>query len=369
MITEREKEILSLIQKNPMISQQDLADTLGITRSSIAVHITNLMKKGYIAGKGYIIKNENYITVIGGTNIDIQGFPNSDLLLNDSNPGKIKMSLGGVGRNIAENIVKLGIDVKLISALGDDLYGSKILEECKLSGIDMSHSLVLKNTPSSTYLSVLDESRDMKVAIAHMDIFDQLSVDFIREKSHLLKNAQLIVVDTNIPEETLHYLATHFSDQKLFLDTVSTNKALKVKDCIGAFHTIKPNKLEAEVLSGIKIDSDKDLEKACNYFLDQGVEQVFISLGKDGVYYANKELQNKIPTPTCKVINATGAGDAFMAGLISAHLNEHSIECQARFAIASSILALSHESTINPNFSKENVIKIAKEMNLCTNNI
>ncbi|MCT4604728.1 MAG: PfkB family carbohydrate kinase [Marinisporobacter sp.] len=368
-MTLREQEILDLIKKHPLISQQELAESLGITRSSVAVHITNLMKKGYILGKGYIVKEENYVAVIGGTNVDLQGFTNGSLNLHDSNPGKVKMSLGGVGRNIAENLTLLDVTTKLISAVGDDLYGKKILEECKLSGIHTEHILSLKNTPSSTYLSVLDENGDMKVAIAAMDIFDKITIDFIREKSHILKHAQLVVVDTNIKEEVLHYLVTNFKEVNFFLDPVSTAKAAKVKSFIGHFHTIKPNKLEAEILSGIKIDTKEDLEKASNYFLNEGVKNIFISLGKEGVYCRDENTSFLLSTPPIKAINATGAGDAFMAGLVFSHLNNFSLEKSAKFSSLASIIALSHERTINPTLSIENIQKLSKEMSLCLNNI
>jgi pseudouridine kinase len=127
-MTNREAELLKLIRKNPEISQNELAAILGITRSSVAVHITNLIKKGHILGKGYILKQEDYVCVLGGSNMDIVGFPHKNLVLHDSNPGKVKISLGGVGRNIAENLVHLGVSTKLISAIGDDLYGKKILK-------------------------------------------------------------------------------------------------------------------------------------------------------------------------------------------------------------------------------------------------
>lgn len=84
-MTNREEEIIKLISRNPAISQSDLATTLGITRSSVAVHITNLTKKGYILGKGYILRQDDYVTVIGGSNVDITGFPNKSLISGDSN--------------------------------------------------------------------------------------------------------------------------------------------------------------------------------------------------------------------------------------------------------------------------------------------
>ena len=149
-MTNREKEILELINKNPMASQSELADILGISRSSVAVHITNLLKKGNILGKGYILSDSEFVTVVGGANMDIQGFTFEKIIYNDSNIGSVKLSLGGVGRNIGENLIKLGVNTKLISVIGDDIYGSKILEEANLIGLDMEHSLILEGQPTST---------------------------------------------------------------------------------------------------------------------------------------------------------------------------------------------------------------------------
>ena len=86
----------------------------------------------------YILRKENYVTVIGGSNMDIQGFPNNPLVMYDSNPGKVDISMGGVGRNIAENLSRLNVNTKLISAIGNDLYGNTILSECKNLNIDVN---------------------------------------------------------------------------------------------------------------------------------------------------------------------------------------------------------------------------------------
>ena len=112
-MTQRERQILQLIEENPMISQQEIADKLGITRSSVAVHISNLIKKGHIAGKGYILRTGTYAVVVGGVNMDIGGTSYAPLVSEDSNPGAVTMSLGGVGRNIAHNLCLMGTDVHL----------------------------------------------------------------------------------------------------------------------------------------------------------------------------------------------------------------------------------------------------------------
>lgn len=364
-MTSREREILELIRDNPMISQKELADNLGITRSSAAVHITNLMRKGYIMGRGYIVKDEDYVCVLGGSNVDIQGFPKNHLIMRDSNPGQVKISLGGVGRNISENLVKLGVNTKFISAIGGDVYGNKILDEAKLIGLDMQHSLILKSQSTSTYLATLDESGDMLLGIAYMDILDEMSIDFIKEKKHVIENSKLCVIDTNIPKDVIEYIVTNGKNTDFFLDTVSTSKAKKVKDIIGNFHTIKPNRIEAEALSGIEIKGKDDLKKASQYFLSKGVKRVFITLGEDGVYYNDGTNENHISNPKIKIVNATGAGDAFVAGLAYGYINGFEIDYTTRFAMTASILALTYEDTINPNMSVDNIYRKMEALSLC----
>ncbi|GAA0178531.1 PfkB family carbohydrate kinase [Clostridium sediminicola] len=364
-MTKREKEILELIEVNPLISQKELANKLGITRSSAAVHIANLMKKGYILGKGYVIYKHEYVSILGGANIDIQGFSKKKFIYEDSNPGDVKISLGGVGRNIGENLSKLGVETKLLTAVGNDLYGKKILNDAKQYGLDLSYSLILDDESTSNYMCILDEKGSMVAAISNMDIFDKVTPDFIREKRKVISNSRLCVIDTNLPEDVIRHTVTNIDDVDYFLDTVSTTKAMKIKDIIGYFHTIKPNKLEAEVLSGIEINNVRDMRKAANYFLSKGVKRVFITLGENGIYYNDGEKEEKIKSPKIEPINVTGAGDAFVAGLAYCYMEDEEIEYAARFSMAASILAMKNHKTINPNMSANNVLNIMKETGLC----
>ena len=274
-MTQREQEIFKVLKREPAISQQELAERLGITRSSVAVHITNLLKKGYLLGKGYIVRSEPYAVVIGGSNVDITGFPRDKLVLHDSNIGEVRISLGGVGRNIAENLARLGQPTRLLSVVGDDLYGRRILEEAAAIGLDMRDSIILRDRPTSTYLCIMDETRDMAVAINHMDSIEAMTVDYLQARRGIIENAQLCVLDTNLPEPVLDYLLSTFPTRPdFFLDPVSTSKAAKVKGRIGRFHTIKPNRIEAEILSGIPIGCDADLERCAEILHAQGVQRI-----------------------------------------------------------------------------------------------
>ena len=248
-MTQRERQILKWIEENPLISQQELADKAGIARSSVAVHISNLMKQGHIAGKGYIVRTAPYVVVVGGVNLDIGGRPHGELVAADSNPGQVRMSLGGVGRNIAHNMALMGLDVRMLTAFGDDMNAQRIAASCGELGIDISQCLTVPGGATSTYLFITDGHGDMALAVSDMEIYEHVTPAFLAGRARLLQNAQLLVVDTNIPAQSIAWLAENIR-LPIFADPVSTAKAEKLRPVLGKLHTLKPNRLEAELLSG-----------------------------------------------------------------------------------------------------------------------
>lgn len=349
-MTQRERELLNWIAENPLISQQELADKAGITRSSVAVHISNLMKKGYIAGKGYVLRNPSYAAVVGGVNMDIGARSAAPLVARDSNPGKVQMSLGGVGRNIAHNLALLGADVRMLTAFGDDLYAQKIAASCGELGIDISQSLQVPGATTSTYLFIAGDDGDMALAVSDMDIYEHITPTWLQSRHTLLDNAQVIVVDTNIPAESIRWLCENVK-VPIFADPVSTAKAEKLRPVLGQLHTLKPNRIEAELLSGVAITDDKSLERAAKALLDTGLHRVFISLGGDGVYAADRNSAVRMPCFPAVMRNATGAGDSFMAALAWAYLEGNDLEHTARLAQAAAAIAIEGVETINPAIS------------------
>jgi pseudouridine kinase len=361
LLTARELEIIAIIKRNPLVSQQEIADELRITRSSVAVHITNLIRKGIIKGKGYVIEEKEYVSVVGGANVDISGVPFKGLIGKDSNPGVVHTSLGGVGRNIAENLVRLGVNTKLFSIVGDDLAGERLLTESAMVGIDISHVRRLNNHGTGTYLSILDEHKDMTVAISYMDIFHQLKPEYLKLNRKIIEKGLLTVFDTNLDEEVLRYGVSALKGHMKFLDTVSVTKALRARDIIGEFHTVKPNKLEAESLTGVRIENRDDMERSAAWFLEKGVRNVFISLGKDGVYYSDGTAQGVIRAKAAKVVNATGAGDAFHSGLVYAELMGFGIREKTVFSIGASLVSMASTDTISKEMSVEMINQAMEE--------
>ena len=352
-MTQRERQILNWIEADPMISQQELADRAGITRSSVAVHISNLMKKGCIAGKGYIVTRSPYVTVVGGMNMDIGGRPYKKLVAKDSNPGAVRMSPGGVGRNIAHNVSLLGLDVRLLTAFGDDVYAQKLAAVCGELGIDISQSPVIPGGHTSTYLFVNDESGDMQLAVSDMDIYDHLTPQVLQSRRQLLDGSQVVVLDTNLPAETVAWVAKNCLTP-IFADPVSSAKAEKLRPVLGRLHTLKPNRIEAELLSGVAISDDASLRRAADALLETGLHRVFISLGADGVFAADRSGQVlHLPAPEGNIVSTTGCGDSFMAALAWAYLQGSDLERSARAGLAASTITMASADTINPAMSEE----------------
>ena len=355
-MTQRERQILQLIEVNPMISQQEIAEKVGITRSSVAVHISNLIKKGYIAGKGYVVRSGSYAVVVGGVNVDIGGTSFAPLVAADSNPGRVNVSLGGVGRNIAHNLALLGTDVRMLTAYGDDAHGQQVAASCSALGIDLSHALKVVGGTTSTYLYLTDEKGEMALAVSDMEICKKITPEYLAENLSLLQNAQVVVADTNIPAESLQYLAENCT-APLFIDPVSTVKAEKIRPILHKIHTLKPNRLEAELLSGVKIETAEDAVTAADKLMELGVHRLFISMGGDGVLAAMDGETIQLPNIPGNVVNTTGCGDAFMAAIAWAYLQGTDLKTTARAGLAAGSIAMESTETINPNMRADALIK------------
>src|SRR5699024_7389480 len=233
------------------------------------------------------------------------------------------------------------------------------------TGINMEDTLVLRDKDTSVYLSILDKQGDMELAISSMDIYDYMDIDFIQTKRSLIEGANLCIIDINILKDVIEFMVKNFINIDFFINTVSTTKTRKIKDLIGYFHTIKPNKLEAEILTGIEINNLEDLKNAARLLHEEGVQKIFITLGEYGVFYSNGIVMEHIKSPYVEITNATGGGDAFVAALAYGYVNDIEIEDLAKLAMYASIVAISHEDTINPNMSIDEIKFKIKENEQC----
>ena len=244
-----------------MLPQQAIAAQLGISRSAVAGHIMNLTRKGAIKGRGYVFSDAPFVTVIGGANIDIHGKSNKAVRREDSNPGTVNTSAGGVARNIAENLARLGVDSRLISAVGSDHHGQMLMRLCRDAGVDMQYVQEIDSVPTSTYLSVLDNNGDMHVAVSDMSIIDHLGVERLRPLQTALGQSSLMILDTNLADDSLAWLTHTFVEKPIFVDTVSSSKAPRIKPYLQFVHTLKLSTIEAEALTGTEARTQTQLQK------------------------------------------------------------------------------------------------------------
>jgi pseudouridine kinase len=303
---------------------------------------------------------ESYVAVVGGANLDLGGRSREALVRGSSNPGKVFISPGGVGRNIAHNLALLGRKVLFISAFGSDAFAGPLQESCRRNGIDISHSPVLEGESTAVYLFIAGPDGDMDLALSGMDIYDRITPAFLEDRMDVINAAELCVADTNIPRESLEHLARNCK-VPLYVDPVSVAKAQKLRGLLSRVRMLKANVLETQTLTGITIADDASLDAAARALLDQGLEQAVITLGGKGVCCVKAQESCRLPVFPGPLRNATGAGDSFMAAFIWAQLRNFPLKQSALAGLAAASLCIACEETVCPDLGAEAIMRMVKE--------
>ena len=202
----------------------------------------------------------------------------------------------------------------------------------------------------------------MLVAINDMSITEHITPAFLRQHQDFICGAAVIVVDCNISESALAWLMENSGSTPIFVDPVSAWKCVKISQHLGRIHTLKPNRIEAETLSGIALSGTDDVARVADWFHHHGLKRLVLSMGGDGVYYSERDGERGWSAPLkTQVVNVTGAGDAMMAGLACCWLDGCSFSQAVKFAQGCSSLALSSEFTNNHELSYANVKKVVEK--------
>ncbi len=287
------------------------------------------------------------VIVIGAVNMDICGRPSRTPNMHDSNPGTVSLTPGGVGRNIAHNLRLLGLDVKFVAAIGNDVYGESIYRSCAETGIDMSMCRRIKGARTSTYLYVTDDKGEMVIAVSDMDIAASITPSYLALLTDKLNAADAVVIDGNLSAEAIKWIGENVT-APLYADPVSITKAERMKPILSKLTAFKPNDVEAMSMTG-----ESTSLFAAEELLKRGVGRVFVSLGPDGIVAAEDGEVVKLPCCKADIVNTTGCGDAVTAAIVWAGVNGLDLAESADAAMKAAALAMECGETVNPDLCAE----------------
>ena len=275
------------------------------------------------------------VCVIGGANVDITATSRERFIARDSNPGTVRLSFGGVGRNIAHNLALLGDEVRFLTRFGGDAFGQMLQVSCREIGMDLSLCETVPTLPSACFASFNDSTGEMLGGVADMVVTESISTDWLAARIDAVNAAEAVVADTNLLPETLAWLIDHVT-VPLYVDGVSGPKAVRLRIALEIskfkrLYAFKCNVLEAGTLASVT-----------------GFTRRYISRGAEGLDVTEGGVTKHFPALPCTVRNATGGGDALLAGIVHAGADA-SVEETARIGLLCARCAVESDEAVNDN--------------------
>lgn len=292
---------------------------------------------------------KNSLLLIGGSNVDFIAKSDKKIIKGASNIGSVSITDGGVMRNIAENLARLGNDIDFITAIGNDPLGNSLKENLLNLGIRVY-------TPDSdlatgSYVAILDGDNDLKESICDNKINDSITIQFLEEHKDLISNHKFIGIDTNLNQDIIDYLFKTYPNKKFIVDGISPVKVLKIKNYLNQIFLIKCNIKEARSLMGIDL-VEKDLVSG---LLARGIENVVVSHGSKDIYFGNNHRYkiDLVHVEEVKNIeNTTGCGDALTSGVIDYYLSGKKLKEAVAFGYQLSKITLMTKGATSEEISK-----------------
>jgi pseudouridine kinase len=302
-----------------------------------------------------ISSSESPVLVIGAAGVDVLSQIQTEIQAGTSTPAKIRFSFGGVARNVAENLSRLGHPVRLMTAVGSGHFGDQLLKQISDAGCN-TESIIRTKEPTGSYIGVFS-GPEKQMALDDMRPIKALTPGYLRENYQLFKGASLLFVDTNLPEATLR---TAFSLARrahipVCADPTSTILAPRLFPYLSQLNMITPNSAEAGVFcdqSFKDADRSRAIETA-KHLVSKGVRLAIVTLAEFGVCYATSETSGYIPAIRTEIADPTGAGDALSATVMFALLNDIPLDDAVRLGVTAASLTLRHRGAVLPGLSLE----------------
>jgi pseudouridine kinase len=296
------------------------------------------------------------VVVVGGINLDTLARISTETVRGSSNPGDTVTAPGGVGRNIAENLARLGTPVRLVGSVGVDHAGDLLLDGLARVGVDASGVQRRNDVATGTYTAVLDSTGNLDVGVADMGATDAIIPEQV--DADTLDGASWLVLDGNLRADTISRclsLATAAAIP-VVLDPVGVAKAARLGPVPG-LHTFTPNGPELAAWSGLD-DPVAAIAKAHA----ERIEVVWLRAGPEGstLHRADREPV-LIRLPAAPVVDVTGAGDAMLAAYVHRLRAGASIEDAAWFAAAAAWLTVGCPTAVRTDLTEALVASTLQE--------
>ena len=311
----------------------------------------------------------SYVVVVGGANIDIKVAIKGATIPATSNPGTATVSVGGVGRNIAHNLARLGASVRLISAVGGDPEGDRLLTETAAAGVDVS--AVRRGGKTGVYSAVLDSNGELVIGVSAMDVVDEITQRFLGRNRAAIEGAAFLVADCNLHRSSLQWLQQCAKQAGIpfLVEPVSAVKVEKLNAVLrrGAeIHTVTPNLQQLEALTGRDLRSLDATQQAARMLHDRGVLNVLVGLGAEGALISTVQSdgvrQHHIPAAQRKPRDVTGGGDAHVAGYVAGLVGGMKPLNAALLGQAAAGLAVSSSETVSRTMAMKNLTQSASAL-------
>lgn len=351
----KKEQLYEMVRANPYIAQHELAAALGLSRSAVAGHIAALIRDKRLLGRAYVLPDRRPIVCIGAANLDRKLRSLAPLVMGTSNPAHATESFGGVARNIAENLVRLGAPVALASAVGSDTAGAALLAHAAGLGIDTGATLQLAGACSGTYTALLDGDGEMVVALADMALYAHLTPAWLATRAALCRHAAMVVADLNLPRDTVAALidAAGRDQVPLVIVGVSVPKMAHLPATLAGVRLVIVNEGELAARVGRELITDADFGAACRALQDQGARDVVVTRGALGVFYTIEGGIAHLPAAAAQPVDVTGAGDAFAAAVCFTLHGGGDLALACQRGLALSALTLACSQTVCPTLSPD----------------
>ena len=297
------------------------------------------------------------VVVVGAACLDVKGQIGGDIVAGTSNPGDVRVSVGGCARNVAENLARLGMATTLLSVVCQDDFGRTIVQQTERAGVDTDHVLLSCNQHSAAYMALLSEQGALLVGVDDTAATAALTPEYIHDHAGLLAAARMAVMDANVPLETAAALLAICADAAVpvALDPVAYAPALRYRPLAGSFYLMTPNGVEAQALTGLPVSDAGQGALAAKQLIAAGVEIAIITLGDLGLVYATPESSGYVPAIRVDVIDPTGAGDALTAAVVYALLNDIPVDEAVRLGVSAAALTIGASDTVRQDLSLESL--------------